>query len=115
MNAGVLFDLDGTLVDTNYLHTLAWSRALRDAGEWAPMNEIHRLVGMGGEDLLIELLGHDSPDARTARATGTHHLSRRPFPSPAPRISSKSFIGRDSPWPWRPRRPKTSWRRCWPN
>lgn len=67
--AGVLFDLDGTLVDTNYLHTLAWSRALRDVGEWAPMNQIHRLVGMGGEDLLRELLGHDSPEARAARTT----------------------------------------------
>jgi HAD superfamily hydrolase (TIGR01509 family) len=66
--AGVLFDLDGTLVDTNYLHTIAWSRALRVAKEWAPMNAIHRLVGMGGEDLLIELLGHDSSDARAARA-----------------------------------------------
>ncbi len=35
LRPGVLFDLDGTLVDTNYLHTLAWWRALRDAGEWA--------------------------------------------------------------------------------
>ena len=46
---GVLVDLDGTLVDTNYLHTLAWSRALSDAGEWAPMYAIHRLIGMGPE------------------------------------------------------------------
>jgi beta-phosphoglucomutase-like phosphatase (HAD superfamily) len=38
LRAGVLFDVDGTLVDTNYLHTLAWSRVLTDAGEWAPMN-----------------------------------------------------------------------------
>ena len=47
LNPGVLFDMDGTLMDTNYLHCLAWSRALRDAGEWAPMNAIHRLIGMG--------------------------------------------------------------------
>ena len=65
--AGVLFDLDGTLVDTNYLHTLAWSRALSDAGEWAPMNAIHRLVGMGADQLLPELLGHGSPEAASAR------------------------------------------------
>ena len=31
---GILFDVDGTLVDTNYLHTLAWSRAFRSM-EWA--------------------------------------------------------------------------------
>jgi len=67
LRAGVLFDLDGTLVDTNYLHTLAWARALRDAGEWAPMNAIHRLVGMGADHLLPELLGHDSPEAEAAR------------------------------------------------
>jgi beta-phosphoglucomutase-like phosphatase (HAD superfamily) len=48
LRAGVLFDVDGTLIDTNYFHTLAWSRALRDVGEWAHMNAIHRLVGMRG-------------------------------------------------------------------
>ncbi len=46
LRPGVLLDVDGTLVDTNYLHALAWSRALRSAGEWSPMNAIHRLVGM---------------------------------------------------------------------
>lgn len=44
LRAGILFDVDGTLADTDYLHALAWSRALRDAGEWAPMNAIHRLL-----------------------------------------------------------------------
>ena len=66
---GVLLDLDGTLVDTNYLHTLAWSRAFRDAGEWAPMNAIHRLVGMGGDQLVSEAIGHDNPEASQARAS----------------------------------------------
>jgi HAD superfamily hydrolase (TIGR01509 family) len=65
--AAVLFDVDGTLVDSNYLHAVSWSRAFRDAGEWAPMNAIHRLVGMGGDQLITELLGHDSPIARDAR------------------------------------------------
>lgn len=67
LRPGVLLDVDGTLVDTNYLHALAWSRALRDAGEWAPMNAIHRLVGMGGDQLIPELLGHSSPRAAAAR------------------------------------------------
>lgn len=65
---GVLFDVDGTLLDTNYLHTLAWSRALRDAGEWAPMNAIHRLVGMGGDQLVPELLGRMNDEAKARRA-----------------------------------------------
>ena len=63
----VLFDVDGTLVDTNYLHTLAWSRALADSGEWAPMNAIHRLVGMGGEQLVPRLLGHANDGVLAAR------------------------------------------------
>jgi HAD superfamily hydrolase (TIGR01509 family) len=64
----VLFDVDGTLVDSNYLHALAWSRALRDLGEWAPMNAIHRLVGMGGDQLVPRLLGHDVAGISGARA-----------------------------------------------
>jgi HAD superfamily hydrolase (TIGR01509 family) len=82
---GVLFDVDGTLVDTNYLHTLAWSRALVDAGEWAPMHAIHRLVGMGGDQLVPELLGHPSPEADEARADRYAELlpGARPFPGAA--------------------------------
>jgi HAD superfamily hydrolase (TIGR01509 family) len=82
LRAGVLLDVDGTLVDTNYLHTLAWSRALSDAGEWAPMNAIHRLVGMGGDRLVPELLGHESPAAVEARPRHYRQLidEARPFP-----------------------------------
>ncbi|HET9078505.1 MAG TPA: HAD family hydrolase [Acidimicrobiales bacterium] len=85
LHAGVLFDLDGTLVDTNYLHTLAWSRALRDAGEWAPMNAIHRLVGMGGDQLVPELLGHPCEAAKERRPERYRELmpDARPFPGAA--------------------------------
>jgi HAD superfamily hydrolase (TIGR01509 family) len=65
---GLLLDVDGTLVDSNYLHTLAWSRAFREVGEWAPMNAIHRLVGMGGDNLVPDVLGHASPAASDARS-----------------------------------------------
>ena len=82
---GVLFDLDGTLVDSNYLHTLAWRRAFEDAGEWAPMNAIHRLIGMGGDRLVQRVLGHDSPPARQARALRYRELQGevRCFPGAA--------------------------------
>jgi HAD superfamily hydrolase (TIGR01549 family) len=78
---GLLFDLDGTLVDTNYLHTLAWARALRDAGEDAPMNAIHRLVGMGGDQLVPRLLGHDCEQAAKRRPVRYRELmgDARPF------------------------------------
>ncbi|HEV2809377.1 MAG TPA: HAD hydrolase-like protein, partial [Acidimicrobiales bacterium] len=56
----MIFDVDGTLVDTNYLHTVAWARGVRDAGEVAPMYRIHRLIGMGSDQLVEKLLGHPS-------------------------------------------------------
>jgi HAD superfamily hydrolase (TIGR01509 family) len=83
--AGVLFDVDGTLVDTNYLHALAWSRALIDVGEWAPMNAIHRLVGMGGDLLVERLLEHPAEAAEEARALRYEELigEARAFPGAA--------------------------------
>ena len=63
----VLFDLDGTLVDSNYLHTLAWARTFADFGEWAPTHTIHRLIGMGADQLLPTLLGRQD-DAMAARS-----------------------------------------------
>jgi HAD superfamily hydrolase (TIGR01509 family) len=88
--AGVVFDVDGTLVDSNYLHTLAWSRAFMDVGEWAPMHAVHRLVGMGGDNLVPRLLGHDSPEADAARTRHYKELiaSVRPFPDASALIVS---------------------------
>ncbi len=64
--AGVLVDVDGTLVDSNYHHTLAWSRALRDHGQDARLAAIHRLVGMGSAELLGELRIRGNHDAITS-------------------------------------------------
>jgi HAD superfamily hydrolase (TIGR01509 family) len=61
---GVLFDIDGTLVDSAYLHALAWWQALGDVGIEVPMARVHRLIGMGGDQLTEELLGGDHPAAR---------------------------------------------------
>ncbi|MEH1166121.1 HAD family hydrolase [Micromonospora sp. CPCC 205539] len=55
--AGVLFDVDGTLVDTTYLHTVCWWEALREAGQPVPMATVHRSIGMGADKLLEHLLG----------------------------------------------------------
>jgi HAD superfamily hydrolase (TIGR01549 family) len=55
--SALLLDLDGTLVDTAYLHTLAWQRALTSCGFEVPACRIHRLIGMGGDQLVKALLG----------------------------------------------------------
>jgi HAD superfamily hydrolase (TIGR01509 family) len=58
--AGIVFDVDGTLLDTNYLHVLAWSRALADQGLRVPMSVIHSLIGMGSDKLIEHLVpGHE--------------------------------------------------------
>lgn len=82
---GVLFDVDGTLVDTNYLHTVAWARALQRCGEPADMWRIHRLVGMGSDRLLDDLLGHDVEGAADARLEefARFHDEIRAFPGAA--------------------------------
>jgi HAD superfamily hydrolase (TIGR01509 family) len=56
-DTAVLFDLDGTLVDTNYLHALAWRRAFLAAGRNVPTSELHRRVGMGSDLLIADVLG----------------------------------------------------------
>ncbi len=83
--AGVLVDVDGTLLDTNYLHTLAWARAFHDLGEWAPMNAIHRLVGMGADQLVPELFGREIAGADGAHTRRYAELApeARPFPGAA--------------------------------
>ncbi|MEO7262405.1 MAG: hypothetical protein ABI047_14285 [Jatrophihabitantaceae bacterium] len=62
---GVLFDVDGTLVDTSYLHTVSWWLAFRQAG-------------MGGDHLVHKVTDGAADD----RAQGSHHRSRRAVLSP---------------------------------
>ncbi len=57
--AAVLIDVDGTLVDTNYLHAVTWWQAFGDAGHTVEMAEIHRAIGMGSDHLLDHLLGEN--------------------------------------------------------
>lgn len=52
-----IFDVDGTLVDTNYHHTLAWYRAFRGQGITLPLWRLHRGVGMGGDQYVKAMLG----------------------------------------------------------
>jgi HAD superfamily hydrolase (TIGR01549 family) len=52
-----ILDVDGTLVDSNYQHALAWYRALRQHDQIQPIWRIHRAVGMGGDQLVAALCG----------------------------------------------------------
>ena len=59
MRQAVLFDVDGTLIDSNYLHVAAWIRAFHHVGHPVDGAAIHRAIGMGSSQLLERLLGED--------------------------------------------------------
>lgn len=56
----VLFDIDGTLTDTNYLHVEAWLRACADVDHPVDAWRVHRAIGMDSGALLATLLGDDA-------------------------------------------------------
>ncbi|MDX3660922.1 HAD family hydrolase [Streptomyces sp. ID05-26A] len=57
MSNTVVLDVDGTLVDTNYHHTVAWLRAFRGADVTVPAWRVHRAIGMGGDKLVAAVAG----------------------------------------------------------
>jgi HAD superfamily hydrolase (TIGR01509 family) len=67
-----LFDVDGTLVDTSYLHAVTWWEALRQAGHTVPMAQVHRAVGLGTDQLLDNLLGKDRDPEQTGALADAH-------------------------------------------
>lgn len=68
----VLFDVDGTLVDSTYFHTVAWWQAFRRAGFTIPAARIHRAIGMGGNELVQEFLGEDSAKEQRETLKSSH-------------------------------------------
>lgn len=60
-----ILDVDGTLVDTNYQHAIAWHRALRAHGHQVQVWQVHRHIGMGGDQIVGALIGEEA-----ARADG---------------------------------------------
>ncbi|MFL6052164.1 MAG: HAD family hydrolase [Actinoallomurus sp.] len=74
MTEAVIFDVDGTLVDTNYLHAVTWWEAFRQHDQAVDMAAVHRTIGMGSDKLLDRLLPEDrdrdaDDDIRAAHKT----------------------------------------------
>lgn len=57
MPPAAILDVDGTLVDTNFHHAIAWYRAFRQHDIVLPIWRIHRAIGMGGDQLVKHLCG----------------------------------------------------------
>jgi HAD superfamily hydrolase (TIGR01509 family) len=80
---GVLFDVDGTLLDTNYLQVLAWWQAFVDSGHGpVPMERIHHAIGIPGDGLVRHLLGRD--DDETVEAHSRRYAPMRENVKPLP-------------------------------
>jgi HAD superfamily hydrolase (TIGR01509 family) len=80
---GVLFDIDGTLVDSNYLHVVAWLRAFRAAGfPDVAAADLHRGVGMGAGPFMERVIGREDEAAKDGHAKEYERLwpELRPFP-----------------------------------
>ncbi|MEV6961157.1 HAD family hydrolase [Streptomyces sp. NPDC051207] len=67
-----VFDVDGTLVDTNHLHVTAWWEAFRQAGHRVPMHTVHRAVGLPSTDLIARVLGEDRDKDRDDGISAAH-------------------------------------------
>ncbi|WP_199547604.1 HAD family hydrolase [Streptomyces sp. N35] len=72
MERAALFDVDGTLTDTNHLHIVAWWEALRQADHVVPMQAVHRALGRPSSDLLEELLGKERDREQDGELTAAH-------------------------------------------
>lgn len=57
--AAILFDIDGTIVDSTYHHAIAWQRAFDRNDLPTPLWRIHRTIGMGGDKLVAEVVGDE--------------------------------------------------------
>ncbi|MDH2425474.1 HAD family hydrolase [Sphaerisporangium sp. TRM90804] len=71
MRQGVIFDVDGTLVDTNYLHVVAWWEGFRRRGRDVPMVDIHGAVGRADRSL-IDYLAPDLTEEDAQAVSATH-------------------------------------------
>jgi HAD superfamily hydrolase (TIGR01509 family) len=84
---GVIFDVDGTLLDSNDAHAISWVEAFAEAGYDVPFDVVRPLIGMGADKLLPKTIGisHDSDEgkklvARHSEIFEERHLPRlRPF------------------------------------
>ncbi len=87
MIKAILLDIDGTLMDTNYLHVEAWSQAFEEVGERPPQSGIHYEIGKGSDRLIPEFVMVERRASGPASCTVSSTLSCRivDIPCPEPR------------------------------
>ena len=94
MKPAVLFDVDGSLVDSNYLHVYAWQRAFDSEGVPVAAWQIHRCIGMDGSSL-VRTLSDDAPDEVQERLSDGHsRYYRESTPLLAPLPGARALLRR---------------------
>ena len=86
MYRAVIFDVDGTLVDSNDAHAHAWVKAIAESGRGVDFSRVRPLIGMGGDKLLPEVAGIaiDSPEGQAIDARRREIFQREFLPQLTP-------------------------------
>lgn len=95
MTKAVLFDVDGTLIDSNDQHANAWVAALAQAGYQVPFERVRPLIGMGGDKVLPELvpgLTDDSEQGKAIAQTRTRVFKERELETVQPARGARALL-----------------------
>jgi HAD superfamily hydrolase (TIGR01509 family) len=92
----VFLDIDGTLMDTNYLHVEALAQAFEEVGARPPRSRIHHEVGKGSGKLIHEFVEDDQKAQRVSELHGEHYgkLQERGHPLPGAKELIASLVER---------------------
>ena len=80
----VVLDVDGTLMDTNYLHVEAWARAFEEVGQRVPRAEIHKQIGKGSEQLIGEFIEDEEAAEKAEELHGELYMEMQKHGFPLP-------------------------------
>ena len=80
----VILDIDGTLMDTNYLHVEAWAQAFEEVGERPPRSRIHHQVGKGSDKLIPEFVKDGGAGERVSELHGEFYAKLQDRGHPLP-------------------------------
>ena len=96
MVKAVLLDIDGTLMDTNYLHVEAFAQAFEEVGERPPRSRIHRQTGKGSGKLISGFVGEARQAERVGELHGEYYarLQERGHPLPGAKELVASLVER---------------------
>lgn len=96
MLRGVIFDIDGTLVDSNDAHALAWVDTFHEAGYDVPFEVVRPLIGMGGDKLLPKTVGkkHDTREGKALSERRSEIFRRKYLSGLRPLPGSRALVER---------------------